>query len=94
MSTLQSRILSAALALFVGSVGAYTMLLGLSPELATEPLGLVLLGAAVVFALLTVVGTVRQGGQVARAVIGLAVLGVLMAALVYGSIWFFTIYQA
>ena len=94
MSTQQSRILNMALALFVGSVGAYTMLLGLRPELATEPLGLVLLGAAAVFALLTVIGTMRLGGQVGRAVIGLVVLGVLMAALVYGSIWFFTIYQA
>ena len=90
----QSRILSEALALFVGSVGAYTMLLGLRPDLSTEPLGLVLLGAALVFALLTILGTVRLGGQVARALIGLVVLGLLMAALVYGSIWFFTIYQA
>ena len=82
------------LGIIVSCVGALALLLGLIPDMIRGPLGLALLG----FATLAVAGhllvTARAGQPVMRGIVEAAVVAGAAFALVYGVIWYFTVYLA
>jgi hypothetical protein len=75
---------------YVSLVGGFAMLIGLSP--APGELGLMLGAGAVLLGILTVVLMVRSGKGIGAALLQVVSAGAIMFALVYGVMWYFTVY--
>jgi hypothetical protein len=82
------------LGLIVSCVGGYAFLLGMTPTTATGTIGLGLLGLAIVLSIVHIIIGLKQGKQVFDLVIQLIVVCGITFALVYGCIWYFTVYLA
>ncbi|RRR76732.1 MAG: hypothetical protein EI684_02455 [Candidatus Viridilinea halotolerans] len=82
------------LGMIISCIGAYAMLFGLLPALANGALGLLLLGGALLGAVLHVVLGPRQGKTVIRALIEALIVSSVTFALIYGCMWYFTVYLA
>jgi hypothetical protein len=75
---------------YVSLIGGFAMLIGLSP--APGELGLMLGGGAAFLGILTVVLMVRAGKNIGAALLQVVIAGAVMFALVYGVMWYFTVY--
>lgn len=80
------------LGIIVSCVGAYAMLFGLMPQLASGTIGLFLLGTALLVGVLHVALAPRQGKTVVRALLEVLLVGAVTFALIYGCMWYFTVY--
>ncbi len=83
-----------ALELLIGSAGAFGLLAGFLQTFQTGPLGLFVLGVAVLSSLLHIVVTVRFGGSLVRALIEIVFWGGLSFGAIYGLFWYGTVYLA
>jgi hypothetical protein len=82
------------LGIVISCVGAYAMLIGISPALASGTLGLFLLGGALLGGGLHIVLGPLQGKSIGRALLEVLAVGAVSFALVYGCMWYFTVYLA
>lgn len=82
------------LGIIVSCIGAYAMLLGLLPQLASGTLGLFLLGVALFVGVLHVILGPRQGKSMGRALLEVLFVAAVTFALIYGCMWYFTVYLA
>ena len=82
------------LSIVVSCVGGLCLLFGLAPVLVQGGIGLTLLGFALLASVGHIVVTARAGRSVVRAVIEVLAVAGLTVALVYGTVWYFTVYLA
>jgi hypothetical protein len=75
-------------------IGAYAMLLGISPALVSGALGMLLIGGAGVLGLLAVLVMVRAGKGFLAALLQVLLLGIVMFAVISGVMWYFTVHRA
>lgn len=87
MATKASR---SSMGMFVSCIGATALLLGVVPPLLFGPIGLLLIGGAVLSAILTVVIDLRYGASAQRSLLGVLIVGAITFGLVYGVFWYFS----
>jgi hypothetical protein len=83
-----------ALEAFVGCVAGLGILAGVLPQLIQGVYGMALGGMALLFAALSILGDLRDGRSGAVAVVRVLWWGGLAFGLVYGLLWYFTVYLA
>lgn len=80
------------LGILVSCIGAYSMFLGVLPQLARGTVGMFLLGTALLVGGLHVVLGPRQGKTIGRSLFEVLAVSALTFGLVYGCMWYFTVY--
>jgi len=92
--TRRSRRSTEPLGLVTSVVGACALLLGTAPALLQGALGMLLLGFALIGAVTHCVSAVRAGAPLWRAIIEVVLIAGITFAIVFGVIWYFTVYLA
>ena len=85
---------SEMLQVVVSCCGALGILVGFLPKVAAGTLGLALGGFIILATCLHVFSSVRAGKAISRALIEVAVFGLLAFGITFGCIWYFTVYLA
>ncbi len=82
------------LEILTGAIGGWAFLLSFLPAIAWGTTGLALLGGAGIGLLLHLLVTIRWGHSLARGIVEAVAMAALTFAVVYGTMWYFTVYLA